>query len=116
MYVLADSGQLGVRADHVLANVLGVRARVANALDPVDRIDQLQQLRKGRLRALREVAPVGADVLPQQRDLPDAVGGQPFDLANELGRWTRDLPPARGRHDAVGADAVAANGDLDPAL
>ena len=39
-----SDGQLGVGADHVLAHVLRVRARVADALDAVDRVDARQQL------------------------------------------------------------------------
>src|SRR3954469_8150631 len=114
--VLAERRQLGVRADDVLAHVLRVRARVADAVDAVDRVDQGQQLREGRLRALGQVAPVGVHVLPQERDLADAVGGQPLDLLDQLAGRAAHLAPARRRDDAVRAAAVAANRDLDPAL
>jgi hypothetical protein len=56
--VLAHARQLRVGRDHVLADVLGMRARVPDALDAVDGVDLRQQLGKGRLRALRQVAPV----------------------------------------------------------
>ena len=61
--VLAQRRQLGVRADHVLAHVLRVRARVADALDPVDRVDRPQQLGEARPGLLRQVAAVGVHVL-----------------------------------------------------
>ena len=39
-----SAGQLGVGADHVLAHVLRVRARVADALDALDAVDRAEQL------------------------------------------------------------------------
>ena len=44
MRVLADGVALGHRGDDVGAEVLRVRAREADALDPVDGIDGAQQL------------------------------------------------------------------------
>ena len=74
-----------------------------------------EQLRERR--ALRpQVAPVGVDVLAQQRDLAHAVGGEPLGLGDELGERPGDLAAARGGHDAVRAAAVAADGDLHPGL
>jgi hypothetical protein len=105
-----------VRADHVLLHVLGVRARVAEPLDPVDGVDHRQQLGERGLRVLREVAAVRVDVLPQQGELPDAVVGQAPCLLQELVGRAADLAPARGRDDAVRAAAVAADRDLHPAL
>ena len=78
-----------MRADHVLAHVLGVRARVADPLDPLDGVDRGQQLGEGCL-VLRQVATVGVDVLAEQRDLSHAVGGESPGLGHELcdGRLT----------------------------
>jgi hypothetical protein len=114
--VLADAGQLGVRGDHVLADVLRVRARVADALDAVDGVDHREQLGEAGLRALREVAPVGADVLPEQGDLSDAVRRHPLHLGHDLRGATGHLAPPGRRHDAVRARAVAAHRDLHPGL
>ncbi len=111
-----SGGKLGVGADHVLLHVLGVRAGVADALDAVDRVDQPEQLGKADSALLRQVATVAVDVLAEQGHLADAVGGQRPGLSDELGRIAADLaPPGRG-NDAVGAVAVAALGDLQPAL
>ena len=44
MDVLAQRGELRMGADHVLAHVLGMRARVADPVDPVDGVDQPEQL------------------------------------------------------------------------
>ena len=81
--VLADRGQLGVGADDVLAHVLGVRARVAQAVEPVDGVQRVQQLGEGA-PVRTQVAPVGVDVLAQQRDLARAVGDLRADLVDEL--------------------------------
>ena len=114
--VLAHARQLGVRAQHVLLHVLGVRARVADAVDALHRVGQREQLREGRLLALGQVAAVGVHVLAQQRHLGDAVGRQALELVVQLAGGPRRLAPARGGHDAVRAAAVAAHRDLHPGL
>ena len=114
--VLAHRGQLHVRVDHVLADVLGVRARVTDPLDALHGVHLGQQLGEGRLLAARQVAAVGADVLAEQGDLAHAVGGQPLHLGAQLRQRPRDLASAGGGHDAVGAGAVAAHRDLHPGL
>ena len=114
--MLAQRRQLGVREDHVLAHVLGVRARVADPFDARDRVDPAQQLGEGGRGSQRQVASVRVDVLAEQRDLGDAVGGQPFELGDQHVRVAADLAATRRRNDAVGAHAVAADADLQPAL
>ena len=116
MDVLAQRRQFGVGLDHVGAHVLGVRAGVADPLDPVDRVDPGEQLGERGPVLAAQIAAVGVDVLAQQRDLAHAVGGQPADLLHELRGGTADLAPARRGHDAVRAHAVAAHADLDPPL
>ena len=101
--------------DHVLAHVLGVRARVADAAQAVDRVQLAQQLGEGRPLG-PQIAAVGVHVLAEQRDLRDAVGGQPPPLGHELGERARNLAPARRRHDAERTLHVAADGDLQPGL
>ena len=113
-----SAGKLRVRADHVLAHVLGVRAGVADPLHAGHGVDAGEQLRERARRqaAPAEVAPVRVDVLAQQGHLGHAVGGEPLDLGHQLGRVARHLAPARRRDDAVGALHVAADADLHPAL
>ena len=82
--------QLGVGADDVLAHVLRVRARVADPAHAVDRVDRRQQLRERRALG-PQVAAVGVDVLAEQRELGDAVGGEPAALLDELGERAGDL-------------------------
>jgi hypothetical protein len=81
---------------------------------PVDRVEGVQEL--GERAARPGGAPVGVDVLPEQRDLADAVGDEPAHLGHQLGERPRHLPAPGGGHDAVGADLVAAGGDLHPGL
>ena len=101
--------------DDVLAHVLRVRARVADALDAVDRVEPLQQLGERRPRGA-EIATVGVDVLAQQRHLAHALARELGDLGDELVGGTADLAPARRRDDAVRAGHVAADRDLHPGL
>ena len=61
-----------------------------------------------------EVPPVGVDVLAQQGDLGDAVGGEPADLGHDVVDRPADLGAAHGGHDAEGAGVVAADLDRDP--
>ena len=112
MRVLADRGTLGHRGDDVAAEVLRVRAREADPLDPGDGVDRAQEL--GEARA--DVAAVRVDVLAEQRHLADALRGEPLDLGEDLAGAARGLAPADGRDDAVGADRVAAHRDLHPGL
>ena len=116
MDVLAEGAELRVGADHVLLHVLRVRARVADPIDPGIASTRVEQLREGDPALLRQVAPVAVHVLPQQRDLADAVAGEALDLGDQLGRVAARLAAAHRRHDAVRADAVAALRDLHPGL
>ena len=114
--VLAERRQLGVGANHVLAHVLGVGTGVADPLDALDCVDPSQELGERDPLVLRQVAPVAVHVLAQQGHLANALRGQRLDLPDQLAGPATDLAPARLRNDAVGARAVAAHRDLDPAL
>src|SRR4029450_12873955 len=109
---LPDRAPLRHRADDIAAEVLRVRAREADPLDPGDGIDRAQELREARAH----VAAVGVDVLAEQRHLANALWGEPSDLREDLGRTPGDLAAADGRHDAVRADRVAPHRDLHPGL
>src|SRR5512132_1311109 len=114
--VLAERVELGVRSDHVLAHVLGVRARVADALDTGNAVHPGEQFSESDPTLLRQVAPVAVHVLAQQGDLAHTVGSQALHLCDQLIGGATRLAAAHRRHDAVGADAVAALRYLHPSL
>src|SRR5207247_7347700 len=96
--------------------VLGVRARVADPLDPGDRVHPRQELGEGDARLAWQVASIAVDVLAQEGHLADTVCGKPLDLGHQLVGRPAHLAPAGRRPDAVCAGAVAALRDLDPGL
>ena len=110
--VLAHCGALGHRGDDVAAEVLRVRAREADPLDPGDCVDRAQELREARAH----VAAVRVDVLAEQRHFADALRGEALDFGEDLAGTAGGLAAAHGRDDAVGADRVAAHRDLHPRL
>ena len=94
------------------AEVLGVRAREADALDPLDGVHGAQQV--GEVSA--EVAAVRVHVLAEQGDLLDALAGEALHLGQDLARPAADLAAAHPWDDAVRAHGVAAHQDLHPRL
>ena len=114
--VLADLGALGHRGDHVGLHVLGMGRGVAHPPDALDARDGPQELGERRPLGARQVAAVRVHVLAEERHLDDPLRRQGRDLAHHVGHRAAALPPAHARHDAVGADAVAADGDLHPGL
>src|SRR5687767_13920207 len=103
VHVLADRSTLGNRGDNRLPEVLRVRAREANSLDPLDRVASSEQLTELGLDPGSQVAAPGVDVLAEQRELLDPLSCEPCDLGHDLTRSAADLAAAHGRDDAVGA-------------
>ena len=70
----------------------------------------------GRARRSRhgDVAAVGVDVLPEQRDLHDASGREALHLAEDVADRARALRSSYERHDAERARVVAPGSDRDP--
>src|SRR5262249_10059417 len=101
MHVLADGGTLAHRCDHRLAEVPGLRAREADTLEAGNGIAGPEQLAELGADRRGEVAPPRVHVLAEQRDLADAVAGEPLDLGEDVARPTALLAPADGRDDAV---------------
>ena len=116
MHVLAHRGALRHGCDHGLAEVLRVRAREAHALDPLDRIAGSKQFAELGLELRAQITSPRVDVLPEERDLLDAVSGKALDLGDDLSRATALLASAHRRDDAVRALRVAAHRDLHPRL
>ena len=104
-----------MRGDHVLADVLGVRARVADAVDSVDAVD-----RRRAARRTSSSSSFGRSRPNEHTFCPSSVtSGRPRRPAAPPPRRSprpgaTDLAPARGRHDAVGAAAVAAHARSGP--
>src|SRR5690606_1269537 len=61
-----------------------------------------------------EVAAVAVDVLPEQRDFGDALGGEGPHLVDDVVEGTADLAAPHRGDDAEGAVVVAADLDGDP--
>src|SRR3954454_19260354 len=93
-----------------------MRAREANALDPVDGVACAKQLAELRAQLRREVSPPRVDVLAEQRDLTHPLLCEARHLRDDLARPAALLPPPDGRNDAVRALRVAAHRDLHPCL
>src|SRR5439155_9683519 len=111
-----DSLALRHRGDNGRAEVLGVGAREPDALDPLEGVARAQQLPELGADVRREVPTPRIDVLTEQRDLANALGGEPRHLRDDLAGPAPHLPAAHRRDDAVGAPRVAAHRDLDPRL
>ena len=79
-----------------------------DARDPADLVKQF-----GKAHRLSQRLPVGIHVLPKKHDLDHAVLCQAFDLAEDVLRFAASFPPAHVGHDAVGAEIVAAEHDVD---
>ena len=114
VHVLADGAALRDGRDHRRTEVLRVRAREPDPLDPLDGVTGAQKLAELRVEVRREVTSPRVDVLPEQGDLPDAVARERLDLGEDLARAPALLPPAHRRDDAVRALRVAAHRDLHP--
>ena len=103
-------GSSACARDHVLADVLGVRARVADALDPVDGVDIDEQLGEARLRALR-----AGRARRSRRSGPSSVtsltpsAATPLHLGHDLGR-----PAATPRGRAWTARCSTSSAQLQP--
>ena len=89
-----DRGRLGHRVDDVVGEGGRVRAREADALEPVDLAGGAQQLAE-RL-AVAELDAVGVDVLAEQRDLDRAVVDEQADLVRGCRRGGDPSPCRAG--------------------
>src|SRR5919204_1027340 len=116
MRVLAHGRALCHRLDHRPPEVLRVRAREADPLDPLDRVARAEELAELGADLRQEIASPRVHVLPEQRDLADTLAGQPRHLGDDLAGPPADLAAADGGNDAVRALRVAAHRDLHPGL
>ena len=89
--------------------VLGVAGHVPDTADTVHTVHGLQQVREVHAHALA----VGIYVLAQQSNFRDPPLRQRADLGNHFLQRPGPLPPPHVGYDAVGAEVVAAEGDVD---
>ena len=102
-----DLRQIAHRLQEIGRHVLGVirdELQPADALDLVQLVEQVGQA--NRLRAGRVF--VAVDGLAEQCDFQAAVVGQMADLFDNFGGRAALLRPAHPRHDAIGAELIAA--------
>src|SRR5207248_2188630 len=97
MRMLADGAAFGHRVDHRPTEVLRVRAREANALDPLDRAAGTEQLPEFRMYFRCEIATPGVHVLAEQRELAHAVLCEARHLDNHVAGTAADLTATHGR-------------------
>ncbi len=90
--------------DQVVAHVVGMRGRVADALQPVDPREPRDQAGERLARGIG----IGVHVLPEQRDFHGAPGDQRAGLVEHPVRRTRHLGATGIGHHAEGAELVAA--------
>src|SRR5262249_10337765 len=82
--VLADRVASRYRGDHRLAEVLRVRAREADPLDPLDGAAGAQQLAELGAELRCEITAPRVDVLTEERELADALAGELRDLGDDV--------------------------------
>ena len=93
--------------DQIVIHVAWMARGIAQAPEAGHIGEPPQQYTERRRRAVVVVAVIGVHVLPDQRHLAHARGGQPFDLGDDLADRTRDFAAARIGHHAEGAELVA---------
>ena len=114
MHLVRALFALGHGAKELFRRVLRVAAHETDdevARDGVDAPDEV-----GKIHVLVEVAAVGVDVLPQERDVLIPRRDELARLTLDLVRMAGALAPAHIRHDAVGAEVVAPVHDRQPRL
>ena len=100
--------------DQLIRKILRVRGHIADALKARQLCHGGEQLREAR--AARDVIAIGIDILTEQGDLETAIRDQLLALTENRRRIARLLPTTHVRHDAVGAEIIAAVADVHRAL
>lgn len=123
--------------NRVLAQILGVWTRETHTIDPINLTDRRQEVSEEgasapvlgpelsgdvdvigsgskRPSATRQIAPIGIDVLAQQGDFPNPIGGKSLDFREQFTEGPTDFTTANRRNDAVGTGVVTTNLNGDP--
>ena len=113
MQLRHNGRRLGHGIDGLGQQILRVRGSEEDALHA--RIAHGTQ-QVGKARLAKQVTPVGVDVLTQQRNLAHALTDQARHLVNDFLEGTALFAAANIRHDAVGAEVIAARHDGHPGV
>ena len=97
--------------DEFIGEILRMRSHEADPLKSLDLFHSSQEFRK--CDWLFQVLSVGVDVLSQKHDFHDTVSYKTLDLLDNIFRLSASLASAHIRHDAVAAEVVAAEHDVD---
>ena len=100
--------------DELIREILRVRSHIADTPESRELCHSGEQLREAR--AARDVIAIGIDILTEQGDLETAIRDQLLALTQDRRRIPRLLASTHIRHDAVGAEIIAAVADVHRAL
>ena len=106
MEVLADMLALSHSLDNLLAHITRMARHIVDALHAGNFVHATQQLGKSIL--LAKVLAIGVNVLSQQRKFLIAVLYSSLNLAHDILYTAATLTATHVRHDAVGAEVIAA--------
>ena len=111
MKMEADLFAVAHRIDQLLREILRVGGHETDPLKTFDLFHSSQEFRK--CDRIFQILSVGVDVLSQKHDFHDTVSHQSLDLLNNIFRLPASLASAHIRHDAVAAEVIAAEHDVD---
>src|SRR5678816_4527720 len=98
MHMLAHCVDFSHRFDDAIGEVIGIRAREANATYAIHSSHGAKQIGKVELTVVIRI-----DGLAEQHDLRHASRDGRFDFTNDVEQLTASLRAARGRDDAIRA-------------
>ncbi|MGY3630616.1 hypothetical protein ACVWWI_007547 [Bradyrhizobium sp. USDA 3686] len=94
--------------NQTVIDIARMAGRITQPRDARERREVLQQPAERPAFSVRSLAVIGVDVLSDQRELAHAVLGEPLHVVDDLCHRPRDFRATRVRHDAEGAELVAA--------
>ena len=112
MQVLAQLRLSGNGVDQLVAGILGVAGHKADVVIAGHRAQQVEQI--GKVHLFFQTLAVAVDVLSQQCDLLIACLHKTAELGKDITGLAALFAAAHIRHDAVGAEVVAAVHDGQP--
>ena len=104
----------GNGGDEIFGEIFGVARHKPESELTLVLADFPQQI--GEIESAVRVVPVRVDVLPQQRDLLIPFVEQGSHFRNDMFGTAAAFPSAHIRHDAIGAEIIAAVHDIHPGV